>query len=189
MLRYSERNSCGHNYLTYGRSETKQNKTKQNKTKQNKTKRANGKKKGGGGGGVRRENKKNSKVTWMLWPSTGKGKIHLGGYNLLQESWKPVIKETGNREQAVAQLKPLQEIPVSGNCRNRALGLQMKWEVHTCGELHGTVPSASSSLQVWPDSHCCLHCLLLLNGSCLDLGWCCSEQHLVSAAFLWQRSE
>jgi len=32
----------------------------------------------------------------MLWPSTGKGKIYLGGYNLLEENWKPMIKATGN---------------------------------------------------------------------------------------------
>lgn len=49
----------------------------------------------------------------MFWPSTGKEKIHLGGYNLLEENWKTMIKATGNWEQAVAQLKPLKQIPVS----------------------------------------------------------------------------
>lgn len=42
-----------------------------------------------------REEEKKSKVTWMLWPGTGKGKIHLGGYNLVEESWKPMIEATG----------------------------------------------------------------------------------------------
>lgn len=31
----------------------------------------------------------------MLWPSTGKGKIHLGGYNLVVETWKHMIEATG----------------------------------------------------------------------------------------------
>jgi len=38
VLRLSERNSCGHNYLTYGESETKQNKKAKGKKRREKKK-------------------------------------------------------------------------------------------------------------------------------------------------------
>lgn len=104
----------------------------------------------------------------MLWPSTGKGKIHLGGYNLLKESWKPVIKATGNGEQAVAPLKSLKQIPVSGNCRNRSSALQIKWEVYVVKFtglyfLHRTM-YVEQNVGIWwgkrllRDSQTCLSC-------------------------------
>lgn len=154
---------------------------KQNKTKQKKAK---GKKK------KEREKEKKSKVTWMLWPSTGKGEIHLGGYNLLWEIWKPVIKATVNWEQAVAQLKPLKEIPafVYYTVGTRHQGC--KWNGKcTCvnvvnfmglGLLH---PAPELICTTTFTVHCCL------TGSHLDLRWCPTKQHLAFAVSLWQRSE
>lgn len=124
---------------------------KQNKTKQKKAK---GKKK------KEREKEKKSKVTWMLWPSTGKGEIHqlaLGDLETCDQSNSKLRTSSG-------PVKTIERNPSLCilYCRNKASGLQMKWKEHVCkcGELHGTRPSASST---WAYLHYYLYCSLLLN--------------------------